>query len=176
MVTRWVNFLDPCATAVPNGFTGLSTHCRSSAAYSEALVLRIASHDWHLRVGRWRCQGRVDLMPVARTGAFVLLYAETREENMIHHLSIAARDPKRAAEVLAALHERIRDAVLTQPREASSRCNLTNTGPEWRSIRRERKLQRGGVTGGTFVQEGHAPQCLVLQSRPIPCDRGLGRK
>jgi aspartyl-tRNA(Asn)/glutamyl-tRNA(Gln) amidotransferase subunit A len=56
--TRWVNFLDLCAVAVPNGFTaaGLPTSlqivCR---AYAEPLALRIghayqAAHDWHLRV------------------------------------------------------------------------------------------------------------------------------
>ena len=56
--TRWVNFLDLCAAAVPNGFTanGLPTSlqivCR---AYAETLALRIghayqAAHDWHLRV------------------------------------------------------------------------------------------------------------------------------
>jgi len=58
MLTRWVNFLDLCATAVPNGFTaaGLPTSlqivCR---AYAEPMALRIgyayqAAHDWHLRV------------------------------------------------------------------------------------------------------------------------------
>ena len=58
MFTRWVNFLDLCAAAVPNGFTasGLPTSlqivCR---AYAEPLALRIgyayqAAHDWHLRV------------------------------------------------------------------------------------------------------------------------------
>lgn len=56
--TRWVNFLDLCALAVPNGLTtsGLPTSlqiiCR---AYAEELALRIgyayqAAHDWHLRV------------------------------------------------------------------------------------------------------------------------------
>jgi aspartyl-tRNA(Asn)/glutamyl-tRNA(Gln) amidotransferase subunit A len=56
--TRWVNFLDLCAAAVPNGFTGgglptsLQIVCR---AYAEPLALRIghayqAAHDWHLRV------------------------------------------------------------------------------------------------------------------------------
>ena len=56
--TRWVNFLDLCAVAVPNGFTasGLPTSlqivCR---AYAEPTVLRIGhayqtAHDWHLRV------------------------------------------------------------------------------------------------------------------------------
>ena len=56
--TRWVNFLDLCATAVPNGFTpnGLPTSlqivCR---AYAESMALRIGhayqtAHDWHLRV------------------------------------------------------------------------------------------------------------------------------
>ena len=56
--TRWVNFLDLCAAAVPNGFTadGLPTSlqivCR---AYAEPLALRIgyayqSAHDWHLRV------------------------------------------------------------------------------------------------------------------------------
>jgi len=55
--TRWVNFLDLCAAAVPNGFTagGLPTSlqivCRG---YEEPLALRIghayqAAHDWHLR-------------------------------------------------------------------------------------------------------------------------------
>jgi aspartyl-tRNA(Asn)/glutamyl-tRNA(Gln) amidotransferase subunit A len=57
MFTRWVNFLDLCALAVPNGFTahGLPTSlqiiCR---AYAEPLALRIgyayqSAHDWHLR-------------------------------------------------------------------------------------------------------------------------------
>ena len=56
--TRWVNFLDLCAAAVPNGSTasGLPTSlqivCR---AYAEPMALRIgyayqAAHDWHLRV------------------------------------------------------------------------------------------------------------------------------
>jgi aspartyl-tRNA(Asn)/glutamyl-tRNA(Gln) amidotransferase subunit A len=56
--TRWVNFLDLCAAAVPNGFTasGLPTSlqivCRG---YAEPMALRIghayqAAHDWHLRV------------------------------------------------------------------------------------------------------------------------------
>ena len=56
--TRWVNFLDLCAAAVPNGFTanGLPTSlqivCR---AYAEPMALRIGhayqtAHDWHLRV------------------------------------------------------------------------------------------------------------------------------
>jgi aspartyl-tRNA(Asn)/glutamyl-tRNA(Gln) amidotransferase subunit A len=58
MFTRWVNFLDLCAVAVPNGFTagGLPTSlqivCR---AYAEPLALRIGyayqtAHDWHMRV------------------------------------------------------------------------------------------------------------------------------
>jgi aspartyl-tRNA(Asn)/glutamyl-tRNA(Gln) amidotransferase subunit A len=58
MLTRWVNFLDLCALAVPNGFTvgrlptSLQIVCR---AYAEPLALRIgqayqAAHDWHLRV------------------------------------------------------------------------------------------------------------------------------
>jgi len=56
--TRWVNFLDLCALAVPNGFTvgGLPTSlqivCRG---YAEPLALRIGhayqvAHDWHRRV------------------------------------------------------------------------------------------------------------------------------
>jgi aspartyl-tRNA(Asn)/glutamyl-tRNA(Gln) amidotransferase subunit A len=56
--TRWVNFLDLCAVAVPNGFTkgGLPTSlqivCR---AYAEPLALRIGhayqdAHEWHQRV------------------------------------------------------------------------------------------------------------------------------
>jgi aspartyl-tRNA(Asn)/glutamyl-tRNA(Gln) amidotransferase subunit A len=58
MFTRWVNFLDLCAAAVPNGFsadglpTSLQIVCRG---YAEPLALRIgyayqAAHDWHLRV------------------------------------------------------------------------------------------------------------------------------
>ena len=58
MFTRWVNFLDLCAMAVPNGFTAsglplsLQIVCR---AYEEPLALRIgyayqAAHDWHMRV------------------------------------------------------------------------------------------------------------------------------
>jgi aspartyl-tRNA(Asn)/glutamyl-tRNA(Gln) amidotransferase subunit A len=58
MLTRWVNFLDLCAVAVPNGFTagGLPTSlqivCRG---FAEPLALRIGhayqtAHDWHLRV------------------------------------------------------------------------------------------------------------------------------
>jgi aspartyl-tRNA(Asn)/glutamyl-tRNA(Gln) amidotransferase subunit A len=58
MLTRWVNFLDLCAVAVPNGFTAdglpisLQIVCR---AYAEPLALRIGyayqtAHDWHLRV------------------------------------------------------------------------------------------------------------------------------
>ena len=60
VLTRWVNFLDLCAMAVPNGFTreGLPTSlqivCRG---FAEPLALRIghayqAAHDWHLRVPR----------------------------------------------------------------------------------------------------------------------------
>jgi aspartyl-tRNA(Asn)/glutamyl-tRNA(Gln) amidotransferase subunit A len=56
--TRWVNFLDLCAVAVPNGFaaaglpTSLQIVCRACA---EPLALRIGhayqtAHDWHLRV------------------------------------------------------------------------------------------------------------------------------
>src|SRR5215469_2254263 len=56
--TRWVNFLDLCAVAVPNGFTrgGLPTSlqivCR---AYAEPVALRIGhayqtAYDWHQRV------------------------------------------------------------------------------------------------------------------------------
>lgn len=58
MLTRWVNFLDLCAAAAPNGFTAgglpssLQIVCRT---YAEPLALRIgyayqAAHDWHLRV------------------------------------------------------------------------------------------------------------------------------
>jgi aspartyl-tRNA(Asn)/glutamyl-tRNA(Gln) amidotransferase subunit A len=58
ILTRWVNFLDLCAVAVPNGLTagGLPTSlqivCR---AYAELLALRIgyayqSAHDWHRRV------------------------------------------------------------------------------------------------------------------------------
>ena len=58
MFTRWVNFYDLCAVAVPNGFSAgglplsLQIVCR---AYEEPLALRIgwayqAAHDWHMRV------------------------------------------------------------------------------------------------------------------------------
>ena len=58
MFTRWVNFLDLCAVAVPNGLTAvglpssLQVVCR---AYQEPLALRIGyayqiAHDWHMRV------------------------------------------------------------------------------------------------------------------------------
>jgi aspartyl-tRNA(Asn)/glutamyl-tRNA(Gln) amidotransferase subunit A len=58
MFTRWVNFLDLCAVAVPNGLsadglpTSLQIVCRS---YAEPLALRIghayqSAHDWHLQV------------------------------------------------------------------------------------------------------------------------------
>ena len=55
---------------------------------------------------------------------------------MIHHLSIAARDPKQAAAVLAELMGGT--AVPFPPtREASSRYSLMSTGLAWRSIPRE---------------------------------------
>jgi len=58
MFTRWVNFLDLCAVAVPNGVSSaglpssLQVVCR---AYQEPLALRIGyayqiAHDWHMRV------------------------------------------------------------------------------------------------------------------------------
>jgi aspartyl-tRNA(Asn)/glutamyl-tRNA(Gln) amidotransferase subunit A len=58
MLTRWVNFLDLCALAVPNGFTAgglplsLQIVCRG---YDEATALRIGwayqhATDWHERV------------------------------------------------------------------------------------------------------------------------------
>jgi aspartyl-tRNA(Asn)/glutamyl-tRNA(Gln) amidotransferase subunit A len=58
MFTRWVNFLDLCALAVPNGFTagGLPTSLQIiGRAYAEPLALRIGyayqtAHDWHLRI------------------------------------------------------------------------------------------------------------------------------
>jgi aspartyl-tRNA(Asn)/glutamyl-tRNA(Gln) amidotransferase subunit A len=56
--TRWVNYYNLCAAAVPNGLTAsglpssLQIICR---AYDEPLALRIgyayqSAHDWHLRV------------------------------------------------------------------------------------------------------------------------------
>ncbi|HET6605049.1 MAG TPA: amidase [Rhodopila sp.] len=57
LFTRWVNFLDLCAAAVPNGFTagGLPTSLQIiGRAYAESLVLQIGyayqtAHDWHLQ-------------------------------------------------------------------------------------------------------------------------------
>ena len=57
MLTRWVNFLDLCGLAVPNGFTvgglpvSLQIVCRG---YDEATALRIGwayqtATDWHER-------------------------------------------------------------------------------------------------------------------------------
>ncbi len=57
MLTRWVNFLDLCAAAVPNGFTAgglplsLQIVCQG---YEEAMALRIGyafqtAGDWHMR-------------------------------------------------------------------------------------------------------------------------------
>jgi aspartyl-tRNA(Asn)/glutamyl-tRNA(Gln) amidotransferase subunit A len=56
--TRFVNFLDLCAVAVPNGFTagGLPTSLQIiGRAYAESLALRIgyayqSAHEWHLCV------------------------------------------------------------------------------------------------------------------------------
>ena len=58
MLTRWVNFLDLCALAVPNGFTagGLPLSLQIvGRGFDEATVLRIgwayqAATDWHERV------------------------------------------------------------------------------------------------------------------------------
>ena len=58
MATRWVNFLDLCALALPNGFSAsglplsLQIVCRG---YDEATALRIGwayqtATDWHERV------------------------------------------------------------------------------------------------------------------------------
>jgi aspartyl-tRNA(Asn)/glutamyl-tRNA(Gln) amidotransferase subunit A len=56
--TRWVNFYDLCAAAVPNGFTAGGLPCSLQIvcrAYQEPLALRIgyayqSAHDWHMRV------------------------------------------------------------------------------------------------------------------------------
>jgi aspartyl-tRNA(Asn)/glutamyl-tRNA(Gln) amidotransferase subunit A len=58
MFTRWINFLDLCAAAVPNGMSagGLPISLQIvGRAYAEPSVLRIGyayqtAHDWHLRV------------------------------------------------------------------------------------------------------------------------------
>jgi aspartyl-tRNA(Asn)/glutamyl-tRNA(Gln) amidotransferase subunit A len=58
MATRWVNFLDLCALAVPNGFSagGLPLSLQIvCAGYNEAMALRIGwayqhATDWHERV------------------------------------------------------------------------------------------------------------------------------
>jgi aspartyl-tRNA(Asn)/glutamyl-tRNA(Gln) amidotransferase subunit A len=66
--TRWVNYCDLCAAAVPNGFTArglpssLQIVCR---AFQEPLALRIgyayqSAHDWHLQVPPMAAGGAPD--------------------------------------------------------------------------------------------------------------------
>ena len=78
--TRWVNFYDLCAAAVPNGFTtgGLPHRCRSSAGGTEEpLALRIgyayeAAHDWHLRVPPMAAGVKQERHPPPPTSALAL--------------------------------------------------------------------------------------------------------
>ena len=120
---------------------------------------------------------------------------------MIHHLSIAARDPKQAAEVLAELMGGT--AVPFPPNPGSFfALQLDEHGSGVEVYPTGTELQPGGTTGGIFVKKRlarlridafrtqrrdrrrhRANDCpargmamLRLQSRPIPCDRGLGRK
>jgi hypothetical protein len=117
---------------------------------------------------------------------------------MIHHLSIAARDPKQAAEVLAELMGGT--AVPFPPNPGSFfALQLDEHGSGVEVYPAGTELQPGGVTGGMFIKKdarGYGSThfalsvatdaasvqtiarmaMLRLQSRPIPCDRGLGRE
>ena len=95
MFTRWVDFLDPCARAVPKGFTagGLPTSlqivCR---AYAEPLALRIghahqAAHDrqhaWgEISVARW--WRRWGTLPLARAS----IEANARRQQIVNRFML----------------------------------------------------------------------------------------
>ena len=92
-------------------------------------------------------------MPVARTGAFVLSMPKF-DAGGKHDpsSSIAARDPKRAAEVLAEL---MGGSVIPFPPNPGSffALQLDEHGSGVEVYPAGTKLQPGGVTGGTFVKK-----------------------
>ena len=76
----------------------------------------------------------------------------TREETVIHHLSIAARDPKQAAEVLAELMGGT--AVPFPPNPGSFfALQLDEHGSGVEVYPAGTELQPGRVTGGMFVKK-----------------------
>ena len=124
---------------------------------------------------------------------------------MIHHLSIAAHDPRHSAEVLAEIMGG--KAVPFPPNPGSfflASCSSTTTAPGSRSTRPgpncspparkaaalSRKPREGRGLGATHfalsvaadagkvkqIAERAGWHCVDLQSRAVPRDRGLGRK
>jgi hypothetical protein len=97
-------------------------------------------------------KGRADLMPIALTDAFMLSVPDsTREKIMIHHLSIAARNPQYAAGVLAELMGGT--AVPFPPNPGSFfALQLDEHGSGVEVYPAGTELQPGGATGGSFVK------------------------
>ena len=153
------------------------------------------------RIGMVGCVASIRVGSCASHSAMLCMEGSTREETVIHHLSIAARDPKQAAEVLAELMGGT--AVPFPPNPGSFfALQLDEHGSGVEVYPAGTELQPGGITGGMFIKKdfarlridafrtqrrdrcGHrANDCpargmamLRLQSRPIPCDRGLGRE
>ena len=119
---------------------------------------------------------------------------------MIHHLSIATRDPQHVAGVLAELMGG--KAVPFPPNPGSFfALQLDEHGSGVEVYPAGTELQPGGANGGSFVKKearGYGPThfalsvatdadkveaisprrvaMLSLQPRPVPCDRGLGRE
>jgi hypothetical protein len=86
---------------------------------------------------------------------------------MIHHLSIAARDPKHAAEVLAELMGG--SAVPFPPNPGSFfALQLDEHGSGVEVYPAGTELQPGGVTGGTFVKK----MCVAMDQ---PISRSASR-
>ena len=96
---------------------------------------------------------------------------------MIHHLSIAARDPKQPLRCSPNSWEEPR--YRSHPtREVSSRYSLMSTGLEWRSIPPGTELQPGGTTGGTFVKKdarGYGSTHFALDQLALTASK-LGRQ
>jgi len=93
-------------------------------------------------------------MPIALAGMSIaiLLKLRTREETVIHHLSIAARDPKHAAEVLAELMGGT--AVPFPPNPGSFLAlQLDEHGSGVEVYPAGTELQPGGTTGGHFLKK-----------------------